>query len=111
MKRLTMIVMAVSLTLAASAAFAVASYEMVILPPPVGGAPQFYRIDVATGQVMSVGTALVLTKDASLPQGSYHLYQVASPDAKSYWVYRMDSQSGRVWFLQNGVWTEVAAPK
>jgi gamma-glutamylcyclotransferase (GGCT)/AIG2-like uncharacterized protein YtfP len=119
MKHLAMIFVASSLVLAiagvtsAPAAFAAPSYQMVVVPPAVAGSPTYFRINVATGQVMYIGgTQFVLTMDsAPLPQGDYHLYSAATPDGKSYWMYRMDSQSGRTWFITSGTWTEVPPPK
>jgi gamma-glutamylcyclotransferase (GGCT)/AIG2-like uncharacterized protein YtfP len=95
------------------AAFAAAAYEAAIVPPAVGGGPTYYRIDVAAGQVVYVaGTQFTPTVDSTpLPQGDYHLHLAATPDGKSYWLYKMDSQSGRAWFLSNGRWTEITAPK
>jgi hypothetical protein len=112
MKNFATIVLAAASMLAASVAFAASSYEMAIIAGAVGGSPTFYRIDVAAGQVMTVGSAFGMTADSSpLPQGNYHLYKTESADGKEYWMYRMDSQSGRVWFLSNGAWTEVGPPK
>lgn len=95
-----------------SAAFAAPTYQMVLAAPSVGGVPGVFRIAVATGQVINIGTQLEPTVDAApLPSGDYHLFVTETPDQKIYWMYRMDSQSGRVWFLSNNTWTEVIAPK
>lgn len=117
--RHSMTAMALSLGLSAAGvgaacpAFAAPAYEMIAVAPPAGGDPTFFRIDVATGQVMSfVGTQFAPTTDAApLPQGDYHLHMTEPADEKSYWLERMDSQSGRTWFLINGAWSEVMMPK
>src|SRR5579862_2321870 len=110
MKRLAIAVLAAQLLFApiASAAHASSSYEMAIVPASNIAGPTYYRVNVATGQVNYIsGTQFTATKDAAaLPQGDYHLYPQLSPDGKTYWLYRMDSQSGRTWFLSNDSWTE-----
>jgi len=129
MKHVAMIVMATALVLAvagggtapadfltgvgtAPAAFAAPAYEMVFAAPSLGGSPSVFRIAVATGQVMAIGTQFGPIADAApLPLGDYHLHVTETPDQKTYWLYRMDSQSGRVWFLSNNTWTEIPAPK
>ncbi len=118
MKHLAMIVVATSLVFAvaaAPAAFAAPAYEMTLVPASPATGPVYFRINVAPGQVTYIGggNQFVLTVDAApLPQGNYHLYEAEAPDGKgSYWMYRMDSQSGRAWFLTGGAWTEVSAPK
>jgi hypothetical protein len=118
MRRLAMIVLATSLVLAvagvttAPGAFAAPAYEIAVAAPAAGGSPGIYRIDVATGQVMRIRSQLVPTVDAApLPQGDYHLLVTETIDKTSYWTYRLDSQSGRVWFLMRNAWTEVTAAK
>lgn len=116
MRHLAMIVLALGIAIAgaatAPAAFAAPAYEMSFAAPPLAGSPSIFRIAVATGQVMSVGDKLALTTDAApLPPGDYHLFLMQTPDEKTYWLYRMDSQSGRVWFLSNNTWTEITASK
>lgn len=114
MKRWRIIIPAVQLLFAAIAPAAYASsYEMAILPASNAAGPTYYRVNVATGQVAYIsGTQFMSTKDAAaLPQGDYHLYPQLSPDGKTYWLYRMDAQSGRTWFLSNESWAEVPPPK
>jgi hypothetical protein len=120
MRHLAMIVVTTSLVLAladvaaAPAAVAAPAYEMILIPPSAASGPTYFRINVATGQAMyNLGTQFVPTVDASpLPQGDYHLYPAVKDDGKgSYWLYKMDSQSGHAWFLTSGAWTTVAEPK
>jgi hypothetical protein len=114
------IVVAASLVLAvagagvAPAAFAAPAYEMIWYI--ITGGPSFLRIQVATGQVVTArGSQLVLTVDpAPLPAGDYHLY-LEQVDARSWYLNRMDSQSGRTWFLSCPAsgpcyWTEYKGP-
>jgi hypothetical protein len=126
MRHLAMIILASSVALAVagigvtSVAFAAPAYEIVIVPPTttvVG--PTFFRINVASGQVVyQSGTQFVVTPDsAALPAGNYHLYRTESLDRKGAWYMdRMDSESGRTWSLSGGgsspfVWTEITEPK
>src|SRR5271154_509655 len=101
MKHFAMIV-ATSLLVVAGVtpASAASAYEMAVAPAAPGVGPSYFRINVASGQVVTVGTAMApMTDSAPLPQGEYHLYLAG--DARSYWLYRMDSQSGRIWFISN----------
>jgi hypothetical protein len=126
MKHLAMSVAATSLVLAVAgigatpAAFAAPAYELVVVPPTTtANLPTFFRINVASGQVVSQsGLQFVVTTDsAALPAGNYHLYRTESLDRKGAWdMDRMDSQSGRAWSLSGGggspfVWSEIAEPK
>jgi len=116
MRRLAMIVLALVFAVVgvatAPAAFAAPAYEMAVVVPPLGGGPSIFRIAVATGQVMTIGTQLGPTVDpAPLPPGDYHLLVTQTPDQKTYWMFRMDAQSGRVWFLSDDTWTEITAPR
>jgi hypothetical protein len=126
MRHLAMIVVASSLVLAVagigatSAAFAAPAYELVVVPATaVGNSPTFFRINVASGQVVyQSGLQFVVTTDsASLPAGNYHLYRTESLDRKGNWnLDRMDSESGRTWGLNGGggspyVWAEISEPK
>ncbi len=116
MRRLAMIVVALGLAvggaMTAPAASAAPAYEVAIVAGQVGGSPTTYRITVATGLVVTVGTLLVPTVDAGpLPPGDYHLFVTETPDNKTYWLYRMDSQSGRMWFLNANSWGEIQLAK
>jgi hypothetical protein len=126
MRHLAMIVMAPSLVLAVagigatSAAFAAPAYELVVVPSAAAGnLPTFFRINVASGQVVyQSGTQFVVTTDsAALPAANYHMYRTESLDRKGGWsMDRMDSESGRTWALNGGgsspfVWAEITEPK
>ncbi len=105
----------------ADAAKAAGAYEVAIVPPATGDiSPGVFRINVATGQVMTVwGTAKTFSTtvdSAPLPPGDYHLYVIESLDGKGVWnMDRFDAQSGRTWSLSGGgdapfTWTEVTTP-
>jgi hypothetical protein len=102
-----------AMVLEATPAFAAHAYEMTIVPPTSALGFTVYRIDTATGAVASVGAnQYVLTSDpAPIPQGDYHLRYVQSADGKSFWLYRMDSQTGHTWSLIGTGWGVVAEPK
>ena len=107
-------------------AFAAAKFEAVMLPNSPKSNPAFFRIEVATGKVVSLwgygSTAFIPTADtAALPPGEYHLYSTngPQPDGTVYYsLDRMEVNSGRVWNLTGGgetpfVWVEatsIAAP-
>ncbi len=126
MRHLTMIVGASLLVFtgaeigAASTAFAAPAYEIAVVPAPVAGSsPVFFRINVASGQVVwQSGSQYVLIVDSKPPPaGNYHLYRTESLDKKGSWnVDRVDSESGRTWSLSGGGatpfgWQEIAEPK
>ncbi len=118
MKPLFKAILAGSVFLAALAggatmAMAGSAYELAVITPVPGGGPAIYRIEVASGQVAAiVGSNFAVTKDAQvLTPGSYHLQWISSLDAKSYWLYRFDKQTGRTWFYSGGVWTEYLPAK
>jgi hypothetical protein len=94
-------------------AFAAHAYEMTIVPPTTALAFPIYRIDPATGVVASSnGSGYLPTSDPSaLPRGDYHLRYVQSVDGKNYWLYRMDSQTGRTWSLVGTAWAPMQEPK
>ncbi len=86
------------------------AYELTVVPPVPNGTPFIYRIDVASGQVSYVsGTNFLVIKDAPpIPPGAYHLHLQTGTDGKgSYWLYRIDAETGRTWFLGAGTWTEI----
>ena len=100
--------------LSASLAQAAALYDGVIVSAPAGDDQVVYEINVQTGEVVKAD-ASQLTKipdSAPLPSGDYHFYLAEAPDLKTFWLYRMDRSSGRVWFLSAGTnWVESALPK
>ncbi|HLH12349.1 MAG TPA: hypothetical protein VKV77_10785 [Methylovirgula sp.] len=89
-----------------------APYEMAMVPPAATYGPSYFRIDVETGEVMSVsGGQYSRTTDATpLPPGDYHLFPQVDQKG-TWWLYRMDSKTGRTWFLLNNAWSEVSPPK
>jgi hypothetical protein len=52
-----------------------------------------------------------ITDPQAIPVGKYRLYHAETPDNKTYWLYRLETQSGRTWFCSNNVWTEVTRAK
>lgn len=124
------VVFALSLSLISfvlvSTAGAAAKFEVVTLPSSAKANAALFRIEVATGKVVSLwgngNTQFIPSADkAPIPPGEYHLYDSVDPQADGtvYWsLYRMESNSGRVWNLVGGgdqpyVWVEptsVAAP-
>jgi hypothetical protein len=88
------------------------AYELTLVPPAPNGSPPVYRINVASGEVSyESGNNYLAIKDAQpIPAGTYHLHSQVSSDGKgTYWLYRMDADSGRTWFLSASVWTEIVA--
>ena len=117
MKQFSKVIAAGAVFLAATAAGATMAladpaYELAVITPAPNAGPNIYRIDVASGQVSQlVGNNFVTTKDPqALPPGSYHLHWISSADAKSYWLYRLDAQTGRTWFFTT-FWTEYLPAK
>ena len=106
----------------AQSAFAAAKFEAIALPNSAKVSAALFRIEVATGTVVSVwgngSTQFFPSADkAPLPQGEYHLYNIVNPqtDGTVFWsIYRMEANSGRVWNLVGGgdqpyVWVEVTS--
>jgi tetrahydromethanopterin S-methyltransferase subunit D len=93
-----------------TAAQAAAKFEAVVLPSGAKASNALFRIEVATGTVVSlwgVGATQFVpsTTAAPLPAGEYHLYKSenATPDGTVYWsLYRMEVNTGRVWNLTGG---------
>ena len=80
-------------------------YELAVIPPPeTGGGISVYRINVVTGQVTNAS-------GFTFPPGRYRLYFAQTPDQKTFWLYRLETQTGRMWFFSNSVWTEITQPK
>jgi hypothetical protein len=97
-------------------AFADSAYELTLIRPGLNEAPTVFRTNVASGAVnyMSGGGTNFLTvaDPKPVPPGSYHVYGVTSEDKKgSYWLYRIDQQSGRTWYISNNTWYEMTPPK
>jgi hypothetical protein len=97
-----------------SATLGAAAYELTIVPPGLSSSPEIYRLDVASGSVAYVsGNNYAATSDPQpVPPSTYRLYTTVSGDNKgTYWLYRLDMQSGRTWFLSSGVWHEILPAK
>jgi hypothetical protein len=103
---------AISLTFTAignTSSLAEDGYELAMLPPATGGSITVFRINTATGQVSSVsGTSMSPVADPeTLPAGKYRLYFSQTPDNKSFWLYRLETTTGRTWFDGSNSWTEI----
>jgi hypothetical protein len=85
------------------------AYDLVVLRPPQGGAGMVFRLDVTTGQVSAVsGSGFAPVKDPQpIPLGLYRLYPSETPDKASFWLYRLETLSGRLWSYANGAWSEI----
>jgi hypothetical protein len=85
------------------------AYELTLIPPTETGSPTIFRLDVVTGQVSDVsGSPAVAMKDPQpIPPGIYRLYATQTSDNKTYWLYRLETLSGRTWFISNNTWSEV----
>jgi hypothetical protein len=107
-----------------TAAEAAAKFEGAMLPNSGKSNPAFFRIEVATGKVVSVWgygvTQFMATAEkAPLPAGEYHLFAVSNPqtDGTVFWsMDRLEANTGRTWNLTGGgndpfVWVEVGEPK
>lgn len=99
-----------------------AHYEAVAVEGTPSYASSFFRINIATGQTVSVGAGpqfVAVVDSAPIPPGDYHLVKTQSltPDNKVFWTLtRIDLASGRTWLALGGgaaplAWTEVAPPK
>jgi hypothetical protein len=115
LSRLAMLA-AMSLSLAAigsTRSLAADAYEIAVIPPPIGGGPTMFRLNVTTGQVslVSVSPSTDVTDPQPIPAGTYRLYSTEPPDNKSFWLYRLETQSGRTWYYSNNSWIEVPQGK
>jgi hypothetical protein len=103
---------AVILTLTATgstSSLAEDGYEMAFVAPEIGGGITVFRINVASGQVSNVsGSNFSNTNDPqAIPAGKYRLYVAGTPDNKTFWLYRLDTLTGRTWFYSNNAWGEI----
>jgi hypothetical protein len=103
---------AITLALAAigsTGSLAQDGYELAFIAPPAGGGITAFRINVATGQVSNVsGASPADVKDPqAIPAGKYRLYTSETPDNKAFWLYRLETQTGRTWFYSDNSWTEI----
>ena len=101
------------LVTASNAACAQQGYELTMITPSTAGSMAAYRLNVATGQVSNVSgsTSSEVQEPQNIPAGQYRLYSVQTLDKVSYWLYRLETQTGRTWFLSNNSWTEVTQGK
>ncbi len=103
---------------------AAAKFETATLPGSPKMNAAFFRIEVATGRVVTVWGAgstpfLTTAEPAPLPMGEYHLHSShdVQADGTVFWeLIRMEASSGRTWTLIGGgtapfTWVEVAEPK
>ncbi|MGP8233148.1 MAG: hypothetical protein ACLQL2_10860 [Methylovirgula sp.] len=98
----------------ATASLAAPAYELTVVTPGGSVTPVIYRLNVASGEVSyTYGVNFSSTKDPQpVPQGAYRLYAATGTDGKgSYWLYRLETQSGRLWVLGAGIWSEIAPAK
>jgi hypothetical protein len=88
-------------------------YELTIIRPDASDGVTVYRINVETGLVTNVSgaTAADVSDPQPVPVGEYQLYSAQTPDKKSYWLYRLDKNSGRTWYFSNNAWNEVMQAK
>ena len=114
MRFLSRVITFVAMTLALTAIGSTGSlaedvYEMAVIPAGTGGGATAFRINTASGQVSIVsGDNLVDVKDsAAIPAGKYRLYFTATTDNKTFWLYRLETQTGRTWFDGNNAWIEI----
>lgn len=115
MRSATGLFLLIAVTCTGTAVFAAPSaYEVTVVTPGGSATPIIYRLNVATGEVSyTYGVNFSGTKDPQpVPQGTYKLYAASATDGKgNYWLYRLETQSGRLWVLGAGVWNEIAPPK
>jgi hypothetical protein len=91
-------------------ALASPAYELAMTTPGSAGISVF-RVDVASGAVSNVSnTPIVNMADPQpIPPGNYRLFVATSADGKTYWLYRIETESGRTWYIANNTWREVTA--
>jgi hypothetical protein len=84
-------------------------YELTVIPPAMGAGIAVFRLNVTTGQVSNVtgAPASDVTDPQAIPPGEYHLYFAETPDNKTFWLYRLETHTGRTWFDGNNSWTEI----
>jgi hypothetical protein len=125
MKKLACFAASVLLSsISASAAYAADKFEAVTVPGSEKNNAAFFRIEVATGKVVSdwgAGnqTFATTTDTTPLPPGEYHLYVSTNPqvDGVTTWnMDRMEANTGHVWSLTGGgstpyFWVAVPEPK
>ena len=111
-RAVTFAVLALTLTVTGGTrSFAADGYKFTLVE--VNGEMYAFRLNVATGQVSTVsGSGFVEVKDPqAIPAGAYQLYSAETLDHKLFWLYRLETQTGRAWFEMNNTWTEIAQGK
>jgi hypothetical protein len=103
---------AITLTLTAmgsAGSLAEGAYELSLVPPAVGAGLTAFRLNVATGQVSNVSgpTPSDVQDLQPIPVGEYRLYFTETPDNKTFWLYRLETHTGRTWFDGNNTWSEI----
>ncbi len=101
-----------AVTIHAVAAYASPVYELATTTPPAGGNIAVYRLNVASGEVANVTSypAINIVEPAPIPPGNYRLYVVMASGG-TYWLYRLETESGRTWFFANNTWNESTRTK
>jgi hypothetical protein len=96
---------------ASTPALAVPTYELAMTTPATSGNLTVYRLNVASVVVANVSSSPMtnVIDPQPVPPGSYRVFVASSGDGKTYWLYRLETESGRTWFLNNGSWKEVTA--
>jgi len=69
----------------------------------------FREINVTTSQVTNVSSSsYVDVKDPQpIPPGEYRLYGTETSDNEIFWLYRLETQTGRTWYYSDNSWTEI----
>jgi hypothetical protein len=93
------------------AALAAPSYELAMTTPGGSGALTVYRINVASGEVANVSEipSTNIVDPQPVPAANYRLFVATQSNGTTYWLYRLETESGRTWFLSGGAWKEVTA--
>jgi hypothetical protein len=101
----------VSAIVGSAPAFASPTYELAMTAPGASGITNVFRVNVASGAVSNVSnTPIVNIADPQpIPPGNYRLFVATSADGKTFWLYRLETESGRTWFIANNTWREVTA--
>ena len=42
-----------------------------------------------------------------IPAGEYRLYGTETSDNEIFWLYRLETQTGRTWYYSDNSWTEI----
>jgi hypothetical protein len=85
------------------------AYDLAIVRPINNGSLIVFRLNVTSGQVSNVsGSPVSNVNDAQpVPAGKYRLFIGETPDHNSYWLYRLETTTGRIWSYSNNGFTEI----